>query len=272
MTHLMNDRVVPAGAVSFSPVRRWQSTVTRRSTVEVAGHTIVRRLLGELRQHEASSHAGKEAEALHHFRVSVRRLRAAVRVFAPAFASRVHRRLSEDLTWLRRLAGAVRDLDVQLDRLHHEARRLPAAYRSAVAGLRNHLEEERARLRREFVQGLDSSRYARLLSTLDEFTAAPVPSHVGGASRRQLFSHAGAADQHCLVFQQAWRRFTRPDVRRNFRRLAQRLRRDQPSAPRIDSVDKREAHPPRRSSGQASRRSQKKGERISPLDNNNRSP
>jgi CHAD domain-containing protein len=66
-----------------------------------------------IRAHEPGARIGLDAEHVHKLRVAIRRLRAALRVFEDAFDEGEGARLVEELGALGRVAGRVRDLDVQ---------------------------------------------------------------------------------------------------------------------------------------------------------------
>ena len=64
-------------------------------------------------------------EALHDMRVGSRRLRAALSVFAKAFAKTEYRHWDKQIGGITDALGAVRDLDVQIDYLHTVVKTLP---------------------------------------------------------------------------------------------------------------------------------------------------
>lgn len=107
---------------------------------------------------EPGTRLGDDPEELHDMRVAGRRLRAALSLFAdvlpPSAASFV-----DDLRWLGRTLGAVRDLDVQLGQLDGWLARLPEADREALAAVRTLLEADRAAAREAMLSDLDSRRY-----------------------------------------------------------------------------------------------------------------
>jgi CHAD domain-containing protein len=102
--------------------------------------------LEALRRHLPAALDGHTPEGLHQVRVAARRLGA----WCQLAGLRV---LGADLRWLRRAAGAVRDLDVLL------GLELPA-------GVRRWLEEERAAARAQLLPRLEGPRCAALLEAL----------------------------------------------------------------------------------------------------------
>jgi CHAD domain-containing protein len=98
-------------------------------------------------------------------RVAARRLRAATSAFRPFLSPRLQR-FRDELGWVGAALGAVRDLDVQLDRM--------AEWRGILGEQRGHsldavealLAAQRQKARRRMLAVLDSRRYDRLVQRL----------------------------------------------------------------------------------------------------------
>jgi CHAD domain-containing protein len=131
----------------------------------------------EILAHDPGTRLGDEPEALHKQRVAVRRLRALLRSAEPMLDPVWANQLREELGWLGRSLGNVRDLDVLLVHLREEVRALEGEDRSAGLQLIAALDEERTAARAELVQALGSTRYLTLLARLEE--AVPGPRWVG---------------------------------------------------------------------------------------------
>src|SRR5919204_2203370 len=133
-----------------------------RETVRLA----LRRQRRALLRHDPGARLGF-AEDVHQFRVAARRsrayLRAARRLFHPTWTSAVQ----ADLRWLGQEVGAVRDLDVLIERLELERADLDEGDARAAAPLLKRLRAERSRARERLVGALDSERYAELLDVLE---------------------------------------------------------------------------------------------------------
>ena len=141
-------------------------------TVRDGVRHIVARHLYRLRVHDPGTRTGEDPEALHDMRVATRRLRAAVRAFAGGIPARLQSGMSQELQWLGRLLGTVRDLDVQLAKLDSFTAAAPAGFRPALGRLRDHMDGERVRRRAHMLAGLDTARYFRLLLRLERFADA----------------------------------------------------------------------------------------------------
>lgn len=71
-------------------------------------------------------------DAVHQLRVAARRLRSTLRTFAPLFDPQWAQGLQEDLAWIAREMGTIRDSEVLLQRLIEHSAALPAADRERV--------------------------------------------------------------------------------------------------------------------------------------------
>lgn len=111
---------------------------------------------------------GRDPESLHDMRVAVRRSRALLRAGEPLYTNDVSS-LAEELRWLGERLGAVRDLDVLIDRLRAESQDLDAG------GLLRELEERRTRARSSLLKALGTPRYSTLLDRFADAIDALAP-------------------------------------------------------------------------------------------------
>jgi triphosphatase len=112
---------------------------------------------------EPGTRMGDDPEELHDMRVASRRIRAAFSIFREALPARSER-LRQELGWIADGLGAVRDLDVQLERVEEWAQDVPdegAGGSEIVAAL----QEARQSAREELLRILDSPRYARFVES-----------------------------------------------------------------------------------------------------------
>jgi len=103
---------------------------------------VARRLLRAAARTCPRLHVRKDRDALHDFRVSLRRLRTALRFYRPFLAGRVQK---ADLRALKRIAsstGAGRDAEVQIAHLKAFETALAASRRHAVAWLRSRIASQ----------------------------------------------------------------------------------------------------------------------------------
>ena len=84
----------------------------RDVATEEAFVSIVHNCLDQLRANEEAVLATEDGEAIHQFRVALRRLRAIVSAYRDLIDDDVHALISIDLRWLQRQFGPARDIDV----------------------------------------------------------------------------------------------------------------------------------------------------------------
>ena len=145
--------------------------------------------LDQILAHDPGTRLGVDPESLHDMRVAVRRSRALLRAGRMLVATDASV-LSEELTWLGTVLGAVRDLDVLLDHLRGEAATLGETDRPAASRLLRTLDRRRGRARRVLLRALDGERYGALLDgfeeTLSTFEPSDDPSTLAALAKRQL--------------------------------------------------------------------------------------
>jgi len=130
-------------------------------------------------RHEPGTRTGEDPEDLHQMRVSVRRMRAVLRAARPLLDREWADGLRDELGWLGRALGPVRDLDVLLMRLRAEAAQFAEAWCADVERLLLALELERASAREVMLAALASDRYPALVSRLARAAGEPVPARTG---------------------------------------------------------------------------------------------
>ncbi len=146
--------------------------VSSSSTMGDLAFAVLRRQLTVLRAKEPGTRLGEDPEELHDMRVATRRLRAAFSLFETVLPVRAQV-FREELGWLARLLGAVRDLDVQLEGLAAMSPTVVPTGEDAapqghdpLAELGALLQRERAVARADMLNGLDSVRWDRLAKGL----------------------------------------------------------------------------------------------------------
>lgn len=125
-----------------------------------------------------------DPEYLHDMRVATRRLRSALKLFAPSLPARRAQSLRLELGWLAGLLGQVRDLDVFIAGLREQSGRLGDAARVANA-LEAELWARRGAARGTLVSGMKTKRFASLLSRLEALAGSPPPKRPCGVAARR---------------------------------------------------------------------------------------
>lgn len=163
------------------PVR--QETMVAHPVIAQADLTsALRRVQETLASGTPDLAAGTRDNYAHNERLAIRRARAAIRAGNPHLGLTVTRPLVDDLRWLARLLGEVRDLDVAGE---HMAANCPADVWAVVSPALAHERAEALALVRS---GLGSGRMERLAEKLDEAVALsrtlPVQDLQRAAARR----------------------------------------------------------------------------------------
>lgn len=115
-------------------------------------------------------------DELRKYRVAIRRLRAALRMFSPAYPTREVRPLRRALGELASAVGAVRDLDLRIAHLDRWALERGGDSQAAVAVLSAAWTRDRNRALRSLLSTLDSRRHRRLLDRMIAFVDATAPA------------------------------------------------------------------------------------------------
>jgi deazaflavin-dependent oxidoreductase (nitroreductase family) len=159
-------------------------------------YDVVRAQLTLLRQHEAGTRSGLDPEDLHDMRVATRRLRAALRTFDQVLPAE-GKVLYEELSWLGDGLAAVRDLDVQIERVQGLSGIEAPADREALEVLQATLRRDRDAARSELTSLLDSERYQSLLSLGADLLTRPMPER----------AEVGVGAAACALVERPYRRF-----------------------------------------------------------------
>jgi CHAD domain-containing protein len=180
-----------------------------KARVNVLVRYALARSVTRLIQEDPKIRASAEADPVHDARVATRRLRSDLKTLEPYLAP--VEGLRQELGWLGGLLGAVRDLDVLIERMDARIRELPSPDRAAAAPILAKLKDDYERRRSELLAGLGSARYLTLLDELIE--ASRTPPLKRSADRRRA------------------RRVLRRVTRKAWRRTARAVDRLEPSPP-----------------------------------------
>ena len=137
---------------------------------------VFRALLETMLDHEAGVRAGGDAEALHDYRVAVRRTRSGLAQLPGVFPRQIVRRFKHGFSWLGERTAPLRDLDVHRLALPRFREWLGRDLGRALDPVERELRELHAREHRELAAAFESRRYAMLCASWSEFLAAPVPA------------------------------------------------------------------------------------------------
>ncbi|MEM9384533.1 MAG: CHAD domain-containing protein [Pseudomonadota bacterium] len=181
---LMVDALAFSGRRPASYVVRPRVVLEPQARTDEGARQLLAAFFGVMRCNLPGVRARTDAEFLHDFRTSVRRARALLGELDGVFPKRTLERYRRDLKWLGDITGDARDLDVLVLSLDEYADMLEGPVRDAFAShcrafVARELEQAYERLH----ERLASVRFERLVSSLQDFVASPVP-------RRTPLAHA----------------------------------------------------------------------------------
>lgn|GEM_PF-1159941 len=169
--------------------------------------------------HEPGTRRGVDPEELHDMRVATRRLRSTLALFADVLPPVAHH-LRQELAWVAGALGAVRDLDVQRERLASWLDHAPSPHdRQALAGLQRLVDGQRAHARQHLLATLSSPRYGQLVEDMATMLRAGPPADQATAGRPAVLVAPGMVRARHRAALAAARRARRSGAPGDFHRL-----------------------------------------------------
>ena len=155
---------------------------------------IHRALTAALITNEPGLRANVDSEFLHDFRVALRRTRSLLGQLRCVFPANVVEHFGAEFSWMGRLTGPPRDLDVLVLSLRAQAEDFDAGGFEALLAFLGQIQD---RERQSLIEALDSPRYRALLADWQRFLHRPL----------DVAGDAPAADQPLVevVSRRAWR-------------------------------------------------------------------
>jgi CHAD domain-containing protein len=129
---------------------------------DTAFRIVARRYLENLSANHDATCKG-DVEALHQMRIALTHLRAAILFFSPMVDDPAGEQIGEELKWLNSELGALRDLDVAIERL-----KALNPKRRATPPVQDWLKK-RAEEHRKLARSLRSARYRRLIARISSW-------------------------------------------------------------------------------------------------------
>jgi CHAD domain-containing protein len=165
-----------AGAVA-APLFGADEVIVPHVSSDATAGEVVRWAIGasvvRLIRHDAVMRAGVDPEGVHQARVATRRLRSDLRTFRPLLDRQWASGLRDELGWLARLLGVVRDGDVMLERMRTRASELPSVNARGARAVVATLEHEREVAHAALLAALRTERYPALVKRLVESANEP---------------------------------------------------------------------------------------------------
>lgn len=140
--------------------------------------------LSQARQHESGICTGSDIEALHQYRVALRKSRALCVLLKRRLPAAQHQSLKQSLCSMMDATGRLRDLDVWLSRQQGYIRQLPQSLQPAACQLFERLATERTRRQAALQASMLSPQYQQQQQQLHQLLlqlTAPEPSTGQGA-------------------------------------------------------------------------------------------
>jgi len=208
------------------PVEVGPTSIDASMGIGDVAFAVMRAHFATMLRREPGVRYGNDAEDLHQMRVAIRRIRAAMVVFEEALPVRAQH-LRKELGWLGSLLGAVRDLDVQLERIAAWSAAAEPPEREALDVVAAVLNERRVKARTRLISGLDSRRLVRMTTSIERFL-------VRGPVKRSPAAHVPVLQAAPEVLAQRYRKMVAigddieesspPQVLHGLRIRAKRLR------------------------------------------------
>ncbi|HYT39208.1 MAG TPA: CYTH and CHAD domain-containing protein [Acidimicrobiia bacterium] len=189
------------GPRALEPLPGAVTAVGPDSTTGEVVRAAVANALARIVAHDPGVRLGDDPEDVHQARVGTRRLRSDLRTFRPLLDADWVAGLREEAGWYAALLGDVRDTEVLMERLEHQAATLPKEDAAAVKTIVRRLAREREAARARLLAGMDSRRFVALLDRLTEAAAQP--------QFAQEAVGQGAADVLPALVRRPWRRLAK---------------------------------------------------------------
>jgi CHAD domain-containing protein len=134
-----------------------------------AGRKILRVQYRRMLLEEPGTRLGEDIEALHRMRVATRRMRAALRLFAPYYDRDALRKIRRGMKRTGRTLGRVRDLDIFMVYVQDYLAALPAERQGELDIPLAYWEKRYRRARGKMLAYLDGSRYQEFVELMGHF-------------------------------------------------------------------------------------------------------
>jgi CHAD domain-containing protein len=216
--------LLSAGIPRPVPERFGPTEIDPSMTIRAVGLAVLRRHFAGMLAKEPGTRLGDDIEELHDMRVASRRLRAALALFEDVLPETVMG-LQDELAWIGRQLGAVRDLDVQLEQLESWIAAAVSEDRGPLEELRSVLEGQRAAARRDMLDALESRRYDSFVRRFGRTLRARHAIRSGPASLPALAAAPDLIEARWTSVRKAAKRLGRSATAEDYHRLRIRCKR-----------------------------------------------
>lgn len=154
-----------------------------------AGQKVLKHHFHDFLKQESAVRLGNDIEAVHDMRVAARRMRATLRIFKKGFTPSELKFLTKGLRQTAHVLGAVRDLDVFIEKLTIYQHKFPLAEQVGLAPLSEYCDLQRNEARAKMLKYLESETYKKFktktahflnkdIQTDDSFSIKPFPTQI----------------------------------------------------------------------------------------------
>ena len=168
------------------PVRATALALARESSAATAFSALLNHCSAHMLANETGLRTQRNPEYLHQFRVGLRRLRSALRIFRPLIATERYAALTADMRWLAGVLGKARDWDVFMAETLRPLLRCERA--PGLAALRRRCALRRRRCAGAVRAAMASPRYEEFKQALESMQSAPAWSENVAARQRQAMT------------------------------------------------------------------------------------
>lgn len=154
---------------------KFELSLDPRMRADEAAKRIHRRLLQTIQMNEAGTRRDLDSEFLHDFRVAVRRTRTCLAQIREVFPEETVDHFRREFSWLGRVSGPKRDLDVHLLKVDEYEASLDKKVQHHLAPLRQFLQVRQRIEQDRLAKALQSARYQTLILSWKGFLEETVP-------------------------------------------------------------------------------------------------
>lgn len=148
------------------------------------------RELQTLEQNEKVVVAERDDEALHDFRISIRKTRALLNECKAVYGKQYSKDLLANFKWIGSFTTPVRDLDVLIIKLNDYGQCLPEEYKHNLAVIHQFLQAERDRAYHQLQHDLHGRRYRRFIKHWHHFLTDILTEKKQGNIRKPIIKFA----------------------------------------------------------------------------------
>jgi CHAD domain-containing protein len=132
----------------------------------------------------------RDDEALHSFRISVRKTRALLNQCKAVFGKKHTKSLQESFKWIGAFTTPVRDLDVLIIKLNDYGQCLPEEYKYNLEVIHDYLQTQRDRAYHQLQHDLNGPRYRRFIKDWHHFLSDILCGKQQGDIRKPIIQFA----------------------------------------------------------------------------------